>query len=333
MEQPTIPPQPSDKEVTEMPEIPKKNTPKKRIVLGGVLLIILVLLFGIIYIFNRVLTYQTNGLVELKPVATPEITPESFEVHNPFGEDYPVMHEQIRAWLPQVDNFGDYNFYSLGYSTYQNYFLLSVEASSPISNREIIQGIWILNFPEQKATRLMYDDQNHMYRSAFIDWVGDFEVGFEDQLSDYVRFQDEDFREEYKEEHGANAVPEKSYLVYNLKTDELRTATYEEILPEVVDINTYTNEELGVSFEYPYREYPAYSVFNVPKDYCLENAQLSLSTDSREGELRLTNEWFELVVDENTKAFDLLPIYADPKSRCLTDDEFTNVVIPSVTIL
>ena len=226
--------------------------------------------------------------------------------------------EKIRKLLPQVDNFDRFTFTGMGFSANKDYFLIGVENGSPVPNREEMQGDWLLDLKNDKATRLMRDESNHLFVSSFYDWIGDYKIAFVDQLNSNWA-----------------TGKKQSYLIYDIQTGQLREAPEEELLPSIVEMRKYTTPDYGVSFEAPFRILSENSVRGGYKSetFCSDSAELAMvddnmTNDSKGDEVGLTNGWFDLIINTKTKSFEILDHYQDSGVRkvCVTDEEYRKVL-------
>lgn len=282
----------------------------------GFLTLSLALLSVYLFIQNGKLKTELNLLNnQLKMTNIPPNT-----TNNESQDKLDLTNEDIESYFSHINNFNQFYLTKRGYSPNKDYYLVGIDSGSPIPNREEIQGNWIIDLKSNSAKRIMRDETNHLFVSAFYDWIGEYKVAFMDQLSP-----------------NWTTGNEQDYVIYDIKTGQLSEVSRKDVLPPATDVRSFGNQEFGVEFVAPYRSYPKYS--QIVKDgwtKLCEDLNLTRTTDpvftehviKSDSEVYLQGTLFDLKVDTSDGSYQVISRDQDSMLRdaCVTKVEYQKVI-------
>lgn len=282
----------------------------------GLLTLFLALLSAYLFVQNGKLKSELKLLNN--QLRTNSILPN--KTNNEIQDKLDFTNQDIKSYFPSIDNFDQFYLTKRGYSPNKDYYLVGIDFGSPIPNREEIQGNWIIDLKTNSAKRIMRNEANHLFVSAFYDWVGEYKVAFKDQLSPNWATGNE-----------------QDYVIYDIKTGQLSEVSRKDVLPPVTDMRSFGNQEFEVEFVAPYRSYPKYS--QIVKDgwaNLCEDLNLTRTTDpvftehviKSDSEVYLQGTLFDLKVNTSDGSFQVYSHDQDSMLRdaCVTQTEYQEVI-------
>jgi len=293
---------------------PKTKTTAKTNILLPVLIsfLVIIIFFGLgRYLVGIKFKDQPKILKQKTSITDTKIKPHT-------GAD--LTNEDIKSYFTFVDNFAQFYLTKRGYSPNNDYYLVGIHHGSPIPNRDEVQGNWIIDIKNNSATRIMRDEMNHLFVSTFYDWIGEYKIAFVDQL-----------------DKNWAAGKEHDYVIYDIKTRQLTEASRKDVLPPVIEMRSFGNQEYGVEFVAPYRKYPSYRQI-VKKGWTnlCEDLNLTRTTDpaiteytiKSSNEVYLQGVLFDLKVDTSDGSFQIYSHDQDSMLRdaCVTEAEYQQVI-------